>query len=68
MDEQCVCAADDVIMRVDDGVHRSEYYLLLKLAWSRSEAATTSRVGRVDCTMPDCQHVVPDFADATATA
>jgi hypothetical protein len=74
MDEQCVGAADDVIMVVDDGVPRisaldcRECGLQLKLASTRLAAATTRCACRVDWTMPDCQHVAVDVADASISA
>jgi hypothetical protein len=66
-----MCAADDIIMVVDDGVHRisasdcSECGLQLKLASTRLAAATTSYACRVYWTMPDCQHAAVDVADSS---
>ncbi len=65
-----MCAADDVIMVVDDGVYRisaldcRECGLQLKLASTRSAAATTSYACHVNCAVSDCV----DVDDATATA
>ncbi len=69
-----MCAADDVIMVVDDGVHRisasdcRECGLQLKLASTRLAGATTSYAYCMDWTMPDCQHALVDVADASITA